>query len=154
MKTYGHGDCTICGKHDYLTPLHGGKGGPPCCLLCIGKWHAEHGRRIKRGRIVVRAIRAYLDAGGKYHDIEKLRLTACGHEVFSLDPLGYMAGIAAIGQDETELNAELLADALRLTHPDRHAPEHRDVPGVRRHGSSPLLRRLQGRIRPAARTRA
>jgi len=38
--------------------LHGKNGGPMCCLLRSGKWHAEHGRRRHLGRIVIRAMMA------------------------------------------------------------------------------------------------
>jgi hypothetical protein len=33
---FSHGYCTECGKHDYVGPLHGERGGPRCCMLCIG----------------------------------------------------------------------------------------------------------------------
>jgi hypothetical protein len=61
----GHGNCAICGKHDYLRPLHDDNGGPLCCILCAGNWHGKHGRRRRLGRIVIRAMAAYLDGRGK-----------------------------------------------------------------------------------------
>jgi hypothetical protein len=63
-KSYANAECAICGKHDYVTPLHDDAGGPMCCLLCKGTWHAEHGRRRRTGRIVIRALNAYEEAGG------------------------------------------------------------------------------------------
>jgi hypothetical protein len=92
MTTHTHSTCAICGKHDYLRPLHGDKGGPPCCILCIGKWHGEHGRCRKLGRIVIRAIAAYLEGGGKYGDLRKLTSAAVFGTVFGttgsdLDPI-------------------------------------------------------------------
>jgi len=117
-----HGHCASCGKHDFLRPLHGDKGGPPYCLTCLGKWHAEHGKRRKWGRIVVRAMQAYFDAGGKYDDIDKLKLATGG-----FDPLGYGTDLIAGEEAEADLTAELLNDALSLTHPDKHPPERREL---------------------------
>jgi hypothetical protein len=37
--------CEGCGEHSFLLPLHGGKGGPLRCPLCVGAWNAEHGRK-------------------------------------------------------------------------------------------------------------
>ena len=54
--------CEGCGQHSFLLPLHGGKGGPLRCPLCVGKWNAEHGRKRRTGRIVIRAIKAFLGA--------------------------------------------------------------------------------------------
>jgi hypothetical protein len=123
----GHGCCAICSKHDYLMPLHGDKGGPGCCLLCMGAWHAEHGRRIRLGRIVIRAIAAYLDGGGKWEDLDKLKLSAGTSGLIDLDPLGYMADTAGTAGEIVELTSELLADAIRLVHPDLHPPERREL---------------------------
>ena len=64
--------CEGCGEHSFLLPLHGGKGGPLRCPLCVGAWNAEHGRKRRTGRIVIRAIMAFLDAGGGNEDIKKL----------------------------------------------------------------------------------
>jgi hypothetical protein len=89
---YSCGECWSCGKHhEFLMALHADNGGPMCCLVCSGKWHAEHGRRRKLGRIVIRAIMAFLDGGGRYQDIDKLSVAATAHEYFGLDPLGYRA---------------------------------------------------------------
>ena len=41
-----------------------GDGGPKCCMVCKGKWHGEHGRRHKLGRIITRTMAAFIDAGG------------------------------------------------------------------------------------------
>jgi hypothetical protein len=119
---YAQTECTMCDKRDYCRPLHGDKGGPMCCLLCLGKWHGEHGRRRKWGRIVTRAIAAYLEAGGKHDDIEKLKIAAGG---IGFDPLGY--GEDMIDDDAPELTSELLTRALSLTHPDKHPPERREL---------------------------
>ena len=78
------------------------------------------------GRIVVRALRAYEEAGGNiWRDIDKLQLSV--HNTFDLDPLGYMAETAHHADEAVDLTSELLADALRLTHPDRHPPERREL---------------------------
>ena len=126
MSTYIHANCTICGKHSYVTPLHGDKGGPPCCLLCAGEWHAKHGRRIRLGRIVIRAMNAYQDGGGDWRDLDKLKLSAMGTD-FGLDPLGYLADTAAATGEVIELTSELLADAIQLVHPDQHPPERQEL---------------------------
>jgi hypothetical protein len=124
--------CEGCGEHSFLLPLHGGKGGPLRCPLCVGAWNAEHGRKRRTGRIVIRAIKAFLDAGGSNEDIKKL--TDCASfgdlDIFSehndfTDPLGYMDGIARLDGADTDLTSELLADVLKLTHPDHHPPERK-----------------------------
>ena len=56
--------CEGCGEGSFLIPLHGGKGGPPRRPLCVGKWNAEHGRRRRTGRIVIRAIKAFMETPG------------------------------------------------------------------------------------------
>jgi hypothetical protein len=125
-----HGVCKSCGKASWLLPLHGEEGGPLCCPFCIGKWDAEHGRRRKLGRIVIRAIRAFLDDGGKLDDIDKLKVSAISGGLglgLDLDPLGYLAGIAATRGETIELTSELLNDTLQLTHPDRHSSEHKEL---------------------------
>jgi hypothetical protein len=121
--------CPKRGEHSFLIPLHGGKGGPLRCPLCVGKWNAKHGRRRRAGRVVIRAIDAFLEAGGSYNDIDKLKLSVgCGGTVLDrlyLDPLGYMDGIARLDGADADLTSELLADTLRLTHPDCHPPERK-----------------------------
>ena len=104
------------------------------CPLCVGKWNAEHGRRRRTGRIVIRAIRAFLDAGGKNKDIDKLKLSAelAGSSLaddfkLAVDPLGYMDDIARLDGADVDLTSELLADILQLTHPDHHPPKRRDL---------------------------
>jgi len=120
---YAQTECAMCDKYDYCRPLHGDKGGPMCCLLCLGKWHGEHGRRRKWGRIVVRALAAYLDAGGNFDDVDKLKIAAGG---IGLDPLGYGTE-DLIAEDAPELTSELLTRAVSLTHPDKHPPERREL---------------------------
>ena len=124
--------CPGCGERTFLMPLHGNKGGPLRCPLCVGEWNAKHGRRRKTGRVVIRAMMAFFDAGGMSSDIDKLKRSALfansGFDVADVaelsDPLGYMSGIARIdGADVELLTSELLADVLRLTHPDHHPPE-------------------------------
>jgi hypothetical protein len=127
----GHNDyCAICEKHDYLMQLHGDKGGPWCCIVCRGKWHAEHGRRRRLGRIVIRAMAAYMDGGGKWDDIDKLKLSAmsAGSDAFfNLDPLGYMSDTAKTTGEVVDLTSELLADAIKIAHPDLHPPERQEL---------------------------
>ena len=121
--------CDGCGAHSFLIPLHGGKGGPLRCPLCVGMWNAEHGRRRRTGRIVIRAIRAFLDAGGKYTDIDKLKISSTSAEIgwSNFDPLGYMDGIAQLDGADVDLTSELLTDALCLAHPDHHPLERKEL---------------------------
>jgi hypothetical protein len=126
-----HCNCAKCGERDYCMPLHGEKGGPPFCLLCLGKWHGEHGRRRRLGRIVIRAIAAFLDGGGRLADIENLKFSALGLDFNCLDdfldPLGYLADTASTAGETIVLTSELLADTLRLTHPDHHPTERQEL---------------------------
>jgi hypothetical protein len=87
-----------------------------------GAWHAEHGKRRNRGRIVIRAIKAFIDGGGPITDIDRLKFAALGHDCFGIDPLGYLDGAAKISDEIIELTSELLNEAIALTHPDRHQP--------------------------------
>jgi hypothetical protein len=118
--------CEGCGEHTLLIPLHGGKGGPLRCPLCVGKWNAEHGRKRRTGRIVIRAMMAFHDAGGTSEDIDKLETSAlCGD--LDIDPLGYMEGIARLDEADVDLTSDLLADVLKLVHPDHHPPERQEL---------------------------
>ena len=114
--TYTHANCSECGEHRYIGPLHGERGGPLFCLLCSGKWHAEHGRRWRAGRVVIKALKAYEAAGGSLFgkDFDQLKLVAGGvGHIF-----GYEADTA--GADFSDLTLELLDAAVALTHPDKH----------------------------------
>jgi hypothetical protein len=126
------GYCAIC-KSDsqkVVVPLHGDQGGPLVCHICSGKWHAEHGRKRKAGRVVIRAIKAYEDAGGKWTDIDKLKMSAL-YASFGgfdgLDPLGYMVDAINTDGETVDLTTELLDAAIRLTHPDCHPPERQEM---------------------------
>jgi hypothetical protein len=117
--------------------LHGPKGGPLRCPLCIGKWNAQLGRKRRLGRIVIRAMKAYEAGGGAWSDFDKLKQSTLGKslsgfmsadlysEIF--DPLGYMADIASTDGETIELTSELLADAIKLAHPDHHPPEREEL---------------------------
>jgi len=113
--------CGKCGKHNtLLAALHGERGGPIMCLNCGLDWHAEYGRRRKAGRIVVKAIKLYFDAGGKFTDIDKLKLAASGidlHGPYEPDTIGTQVG---------DITSELLEATVRLTHPDKHPPDRQD----------------------------
>jgi hypothetical protein len=124
--------CTQCGSQTYVEPLHGERGGPPYCPICAGAWHAEHGQRRRAGRVVIRAIKAFFDAGGKSGDVDKLKNSAAldslpfavdALDERTTDPLGYMDGIARLDAADIDLTLELLAATLALTHPDKHPPE-------------------------------
>jgi hypothetical protein len=127
MSVYSEGECAICHQcHEFLMALHGDAGGPPCCLSCRGKWHAQHGKRRRLGRIVIRAISAFLEGGGRLQDIDSLKLAALGSDFFAVDPLGYLTGTTQAKDEVIELTSELLADTLKLVHPDMHPPERRE----------------------------
>jgi hypothetical protein len=110
---FTHGYCAECGKHDYVGPLHGERGGPRCCLLCIGKWDAEHTPRRRARRGLIRALKAYDAAGGNVY----------GREFDELKLVATSRFFSAISEDFKDLTTELLTAALALTHPDRHPPE-------------------------------
>jgi hypothetical protein len=127
--------CDGCDRLALLVPLHDpDKGGPLRCYVCAGAWHAEHGRRRKMGRVVIRAMKAFMDGGGSWNDIDKLKVTALmdnfafGDAVGEIvDPLGYMAETAKTADETVLLTSEVLADAIRLTHPDAHPPERQEL---------------------------
>lgn len=123
------GYCDGCKRRAVLVPLHGPeKGGPLRCYVCAGAWHAEHGRRRRTGRVVIRAIQAFTDGGGSWDDVDKLKITAMGHGFFSgVDPLGYLAESATNADETILLSSEILAAALRLVHPDAHPPERQEL---------------------------
>jgi hypothetical protein len=116
------GKCQKCSQRGYIMPLHGEKGGPLFCPPCIGAWHGEHGKKLKWRRIVVRALRAYQDAGGRLwkSDLDAMSLAASGLAVSSIDA-DYVP--SEIG----DITSELLTNILQLTHPDRHPPELREL---------------------------
>jgi hypothetical protein len=75
---------------------------------------------------------AYLNGDGNWNDIDKLKMTAMGIGLGVcddgvLDPLGYMADTAKADGETIELTSELLADAIKIAHPDLHPPERRDL---------------------------
>src|SRR5437667_6669298 len=119
MKTES-GRCEGCGEFSVLMPIHGDRGGPLRCPLCLGQWNAEHGCKRRLGRIVIRALRAYDNAGGSWSDFNNLKMTATfsslgmfGDPVI-IDPLGYLAEQAKLDSGEiVELTSELLTDTLK-----------------------------------------
>jgi hypothetical protein len=76
---------------------------------------------------------AYMNGGGSWTDIGKLKMTAMGTGITSIgcdeifDPLAYMAGTAKTDGETIELTSELLADAIKIAHPDLHPSERRDL---------------------------
>jgi hypothetical protein len=87
---------------------------------------SEHRRRRKLGRIVIRAISAFLDGGGRKEDLHKLELAAIGWGLglYDLtDPLGY----SAVRHEVIELTSEVLTDTRKLVHPDHQPPERREL---------------------------
>jgi hypothetical protein len=121
------GTCEGCNKAAWLIPLHGERGGPLRCFMCAGAWNAEHTKRRKWGRIVIKAIKMFLKEGGQYGDIDKLKLEASAGGFRDFMPGGlFMAGYAdTIGAEVGDISSELLDDVLQLVHPDRHAVEQK-----------------------------
>jgi len=116
------GHCEGCGETSWLLPLHGPKGGPLRCFKCAGAWNAEYGKCRKAGRVVIKALKVFFDAGGEFSDVERLRLAASGSN------LSFMGSTTdTIGTEVGDLTAELLADILKLCHPDRHPPERKEL---------------------------
>jgi hypothetical protein len=116
--------CTKCGSQTYVQPLHGERGGPPYCPICAGAWHAEHGRRRRAARILIKAMKAYDRAGGSLYDkdFDALKIAA-GPAMFAA--LLSASPYKTIGADDdfSDLTTELLTATLALTHPDKHPPE-------------------------------
>jgi hypothetical protein len=114
---YAHAACTMCGKHDYVGPLHGERGGPLACLLCSGKWHAEHAPRRRARRVVIKALKAYEAVGGRLwgKDFDEVKFAASG----------FFFGGNASSDDFADLTSELLTATLALTHPDKHPSERK-----------------------------
>jgi hypothetical protein len=123
-----NGICGGCNQSSWLTPLHGEKGGPLRCFLCAGEWHARYTRRRKWGRIVIKAMRMFLKEGGRYGDLDKLKLHVSPLSGLAWIEEKILPGYAdTIGTDVGDITSELLADTLQLTHPDRHPPERQDL---------------------------
>jgi hypothetical protein len=115
------GECPECGgKQKLLMPLYGEKGGPLTCIPCGMDWHAAHSRKRKLGRIVTKAIKGYLAAGGGWDDVDRLKLAAVGVPLYDFEA-------DTIGADVGDITLELLEAAVRLTHPDRHPPERQEA---------------------------
>jgi hypothetical protein len=115
MHSFSHGTCATCGNYDYVGPLHGERGGPCCCLICIGKWNAEHMPRLRAQRQVIKALKVYAHAGGSLY----------GEKFDQLKRAASIFGRGTGSDDFKDLTTELLTAAIALTHPDRHPIERR-----------------------------
>jgi hypothetical protein len=131
MTTTTEGKCAGCGRRAILTPLHGPeKGGPLRCYVCAGAWQAEHTRKRRAGHVVFRAIKAFMDAGGSTREVDHLKVAADSIHVFGevLFIERLTGPLPTLSDDDTILlTSEVLADALRLTHPDAHPPERHEL---------------------------
>lgn len=118
------GTCGSCRRPNILVgPLHGERGGPPFCMRCGIDWNSEHSRKRKLGRIVVKAMKAYLKIGGTSGDLNLLQFAALGLDLFQL----HGNGADTIGADVGDITSELLDATIRLTHPDRHPQERQEA---------------------------
>jgi hypothetical protein len=116
MSHYSHSNCAECGKHDYVAPLHGERGGPLMCLLCSGKWLGKYSKIRKARRVLIEAMQAYSSVGG--------RLDGDDFERTKLEASGVFGGRSPI-EDFADLTTELLRATVALTQPDRH-PDRRE----------------------------
>ena len=122
------GVCEGCGDRSLLIPLHGPKGGPLRCPLCVGKWNAEHTRRRKWGRIIIKAMKMYKKEGGSWSDFDKLKRAAMLGGLLNAPEITLGYGSAdTIGAEVPDVTSELLADTLKLTHPDRQPAERKQL---------------------------
>jgi hypothetical protein len=128
------GECEGCGRRAVLTPLHGPeKGGPLRCYVCAGVWAAKTTRKRRAGRVLFQALKAFYAVDGSNKEIEHLRKIAAGFDLigesllFSMFGTGVLGDMALSADDPTVLTSEVLAAALRLTHPDAHPPERHDL---------------------------
>jgi hypothetical protein len=124
-----NGKCEGCGETSWLLPLYGERGGPLRCFMCAGEWNAKYTRRRKWGRIAIKAMKGFQHEGGRYDDLDKLKLHAgvggFGGLVSRISP-GYEQE-DNLGAELGDITSELLADVLQLVHPDKHPPERREL---------------------------
>ncbi len=114
------GKCQNCGgTNTLITPLHGDRGGPLFCLQCGSEWHAKHSKQRKFGRLLVKVMRQYFEAGGSQRDFNRMTLAAFGVHIDGMEP-------DTIGVEAGDITTELLDAAVRLTHPDRHPQERQE----------------------------
>lgn len=90
--------CASCGGSGLLVALHGDRGGPDVCIECSGKWLATANQKARR-------------------EFKRLNLF--------MRMLGDDAGDPEALADL--LRADVLAAAIRLTHPDRHPPDRAET---------------------------
>jgi hypothetical protein len=111
--------CTKCGGRTYVQPLHDQRGGPLMCFMCAGAWHAEHAPLRRARRVLIKALKAYQEAGGSLHDraFNELTLAASGFLFVHKED--------DIANDFADLTSELLAATIALTHPDKHPVERK-----------------------------
>jgi len=111
--------CIKCGQQTYVMPLHDERGGPLFCFLCAGAWHAEHAPRRRARRVLIKALKAYVAAGGHLFgsDFDELKLAAGGLFIFH--------EADDVANDFSDLTTELLNATIALTHPDKHPNERK-----------------------------
>ena len=133
------GVCPQCERPNRtIGPLHGSEGGPPFCIQCGVAWHGKHGRQRRLARVVIKAIQMYYQAGGQLGHVEQFAKRAFFGDILDCFPeflakngkqefRHLFTGLKVNSTDAGELTTELLKNALRLTHPDHHPPERREL---------------------------
>ena len=134
------GVCPQCERPNRtIGPLHGSEGGPPFCLQCGMEWHGKRGRKRRLARNVIKAMQMYYKAGGGLEHVEQFAkktffldsgLLDCFGEFFAngkQEIRHLFTGLKVNSTDAGELTTELLKNTLRLTHPDHHPPERREL---------------------------
>ena len=93
-------------------------------ISCNSDWHAEHGRKRRAGQVALKAMRLFMEAGGKMDEIDSLKAAAIDPALGKLFARGWED---TIGVEAGDLTKELLDDAVQLVHPDRHPPERKEL---------------------------
>jgi hypothetical protein len=95
-------------------------------MMCAGAWNAEHTRKRKWGKLIIRAMNGYLKEGGRWTDLDKFRFYTNRLGGGRINILAGYDGDTA-GVDVPDITSELLADLLQIAHPDHHPPERHEL---------------------------
>ncbi len=119
------GTCAKCGCNGYVMPMHGEKGGPLMCPMCMGAENARQANKAKAARLLFRAVDMYFKNGGKNAEVDFIVNAGA---LARLNGGALLQGIGVkMDGAAPELTKELLLQTIQLTHPDRHPPERQDM---------------------------